>query len=143
MSEAQQPKPRRSRSGSETRKTLPPFPLRLLPEERAAIEAAAEQAGLTMASYIRQCVLEAPTTRARRQPSVETLAIIKLRGELNKIGSNIYQLTRHVNFGRLIDPDGEVAAAFADYRETTAVIRAALRHHEQPPEPDPKPEAVK
>jgi hypothetical protein len=143
---APSPKPCRSRSGSETRKTLPPFPLRLLPEERAAIEAAAEQARLTIGSYIRQCVLDAPTTRARRLPSVEVMAIIKLRGELNKIGTNIYQLLRHVNFGRLIDPDGEIAAAFADYRETTAVVRAALRRYEQPPpevpQADREPEAT-
>jgi hypothetical protein len=143
MEPPQEPKPRRGRSGSETRKTLPPFPLRLLPEERAAIEAAAEQAGLTIGSYIRQCVLEAPTTRARRLPSVEILAILKLQGELNRIGANIYQLTRHVNFGRLIDTDGEIHAAFIGYREAIAAVRALRRQYEPPsPELEPEPEAA-
>jgi Mobilization protein NikA len=127
---------RRSRRGTETRQKQRRVTYRLTEAEYAEVEIAASQAGLTLSSYARARTVADPTTQSRYRPSVEVMALLKLRGELNKIGSNIFQLMRHVNFGRLIDPDGEVAAAFADYRETTAVIRAALRHYEQPqPEP--------
>ena len=140
--DGQEPEGGRKRRRSEKRKTLPPFPLRLLPEERAAILAAADQAGLTMGSYIRSCIPQASKTRARRLPSVAIVAIAGLQNELNKIGSNIHQLLRHVNLGRLIDTDGEVAAAFAGYQQGIAAILALRRQYEPPPlaEPESEPE---
>ncbi len=129
----QNPKTRSGRSGTETRQKQRRVTYRLSEAEYEEVETLASNAGLTLASYTRTRVLPEPTTQSRHRPSVEVMAILKLRGVLNKIGTNIYQLNRHVNYGRLIDPDGEIAAAFADYRETTAVIRAALGRHESPP----------
>jgi hypothetical protein len=124
--EPEEPRGRRKRSGSEKRKrSLPPFPLRLGPEERAAIEAAADEAGLSMGGYIRSAALTAPTTRARRRPSVDLLAITRLLGQVNKIGGNLHQLVRHLNFGGTLEA-GEVRAALRGYDEVVAAIMTAL-----------------
>jgi hypothetical protein len=71
---------------------------------------------MTVGTYIRSRALAAPTTHARRRPSVQLHALVKVQGELNRIGGNIHQLLRHVNFGRLVEGD-EVRAAFTGYRE--------------------------
>src|SRR5579859_2197458 len=105
--DAQGPPPPRKRSGSETRQKQLRVTYRVTEAEYAEIEKGASEAALTIASFSRGCAVNAPTTRARYRPSVEIVAITGLQNELNKIGTNIYQLLRHVNFGRLIDTDGE------------------------------------
>lgn len=123
-----EPKGRRKRSGSERRKRTTPFPLRLAPEERAAIEAAADEEGLSLGGYIRAHALPgaiAPTTRTRRRPSVDVLAIARLLGAVNKIGGNLHQLVRHLNFGGYPEA-GEVRAALRGYEQVVAAIMAAL-----------------
>ena len=125
MDPAQTVTPRKNRSGSEKRKRPMPFPVRLSPQERAAIEAGAERAGLTLGTYIRSCVLAAPTTRACRRPSVEVIAATKLLGALNRIGGNLNQLARHANFGNVVLTD-ELGATMADIRAAVAVLIAAM-----------------
>ena len=101
-----------------------PFPVRLHPDERAEIAAAAERAGLTLGTYIRSCVLAAPTTRACRRPSVELEAAAKLLGALNRIGGNLNQLARHANFGNVVLAH-ELGEIKADMRATVAFLMAA------------------
>ena len=57
-------------------------------EERAAIQAKAAQAGLTLSEYQRQACLE--TAVLAKEP----LADVRLIRELNAIGVNLNQLTR-------------------------------------------------
>lgn len=123
--EPQEPKGKRKRSGSETRKRLPPFPLRLLPDERARIEAAADDAGLTMGSYIRSRALDAPTTQARRRPSVEVLAVARLLCAINRMGGNLHQIARYRNFGGS-PVDAEIHAALRGYEAMVFAVMAAL-----------------
>lgn len=76
-----------------------PFSVRLSDEERAAVDAAAERAGLETGSYIRQVLLGAPAPRAMRRPQIERKELARLLGELGKIGSNLNQLAKATNQG--------------------------------------------
>ena len=134
------PPPPRTRSGSETRQKQLRVTYRVTEAEYTEIELAASKAGLTIASFSRACILGAPITRARHRPSVDILALAKLQNELNRIGSNIFQLLRHVNFGRLIDTADEIRQAFAGYREAIAALMALRRQCEPPPPAEPESE---
>jgi hypothetical protein len=114
--EPQQPvTPRRRRSGSEKRKRPTPFPVRLSPEERAAIAADAERAGLTLGSFIRSRVLAAPTTRARKQVPVDYAALAAALRAFTKAAVNINQIARHLNtFGFPIPEDLAAVASRLD-----------------------------
>lgn len=119
------PAPKKSRSGTETRKRGKPFSVRLDESERAEVEAAAAKAQLTTGSYVRSRVLSKASTQSRRKPSVDVQAITRLQGEMNRVGNNIYQLRRLVNFGGTPTGD-EIEAAFMGYREVIAAILATL-----------------
>lgn len=112
------------RSGSGRRKRPLPLSLRVSPEERAAIEAAAERAGLTIGSYIRSCALAAPTTRARRRPPADTVALARLLGEVTRAGTNLDQLAR--THARNVPLSEEISAALAANRQAVEVIMAAM-----------------
>jgi hypothetical protein len=126
-SQPKEPKGRRKRSGSETRKrSLPPFPLRLGPDERAIIEAAADREGLSIGGYIRSRALATPTTRARRRPSVDVLALAKALAVVNRMGGVIHQLVKHLNYGAIPETE-EVRAALRGYQDMVTAIMAAIR----------------
>ena len=84
-------KPRR-RSGSEQRERSQLISFRVAPSERAALDAAAERAGLSLGAYIREAVIAAPKTRGIRRPSVEVQAVTRLQAEMNRVGGNIHQI---------------------------------------------------
>lgn len=65
------------------------------PEERAAILAKADAAGLSLADYCRAAALEAPL-RVRQYREIDPYT----RHQLAKIGANLNQLARHANAGR-------------------------------------------
>jgi hypothetical protein len=107
--------PRRRRSGSETRKRPLPFPVRLSPEERATLAAAADHAGLTLGSYIRSRVLSAPTTRSRKQVPVDYAALAAALRAFTKAAVNLNQIARHLNtFGFPFPEDLSAVAARLD-----------------------------
>ncbi len=115
----------RSRRGSETRQKQHRVTVRLADSERAELVAAAERAGQTLGTYIRSRVLIEPVTRAQRRPSVEVQTLTRLQGEMNKVGSNIHQMLRRINFGDTPAGD-EIRGAFTGYREVVAAILATL-----------------
>ena len=86
-------------SGSEKRARSAHLTIRFTPEERAAIDTAAERAGLTSGSYARQTLLGAPAPRQVRRPQVERRELARLLGELGKIGGNLNQLAKQANQG--------------------------------------------
>ncbi|HEY2068084.1 MAG TPA: MobC family plasmid mobilization relaxosome protein [Rhizomicrobium sp.] len=97
-------------SGTETRVRTRIFPIRLAAEERDAVEAAADRAGLAASSYARQVLLGAPAPRQVRRPPVERRELARLlaefgrvAGELGKIGSNLNQIARATNSGLVAD----------------------------------------
>jgi methyl coenzyme M reductase beta subunit len=116
---------RPKKSGTDIRQKQNVATFRVTAEERAEIEAAALAAGLTAGSYIRQSVLKVARTGKRRRPLADAAALPRLLGELNRIGGNINQITRRVNFGET--PLGyEFRQALAGHVEIIAAIRAVL-----------------
>lgn len=89
--------------GSEKRVRTSHITIRLSPDERAAIDQAAERAGLTPGSYARQVLLGAPAPRQVRRPPVERRELARLLGLFGNIGSNLNQIARAANSGDGID----------------------------------------
>jgi hypothetical protein len=134
MSESEQPggnpppnaRSRRSRSGSETRRKYGQISFRVTAVERTEIEMAAELAGLSVGSYLRALALKQAQTRATRRATVDVEALTRLQGQMNRVGANIYQLVRRVNFGDA--PEGrDYREALAGYKEVIAAILALLK----------------
>ncbi len=101
------------------------LPVRLSQDERAAIDAAAERAGLTVGSYARQVLLGAPAPRQVRRPPVERRELVRLLGELGKIGGNLNQLAKSVHSG-IVVYTGEIDTVIASLLEVRNAILAAL-----------------
>jgi hypothetical protein len=109
--------------GSERRQRGRRITIRLTEAERAALDTAAERAGLSLGSHIRKVLLEAPLPRQARRPPIEKTELARLLGHIGKIGSNINQLAREVN------SDGIDAFDRIDFQTATddlAAMRAAL-----------------
>jgi hypothetical protein len=117
-------RPRR-RPGSETRRKQYRVTYRLSEPERRELEQLADRAGQTLATYSRSRVLAAPATRPRYRPPVNLLVFTRLLTELNRIGGNINQIARHLNFGGT-PVEGDIRAALADVQEVVAALHDAL-----------------
>lgn len=89
--------------GSEKRARTSHLTIRLTPDERAAIDQAADRAGLTAGSYARQVILGAPVPRQVRRPPIERQELARLLGVFGNIGSNINQIARAANSGDEVD----------------------------------------
>jgi len=107
---------------------LPPFSLRLTPDERHQLEA---QAGaMPLASYIKSVVLadDAPKYRKRRKaPEAEQrlLAAILARLGQTRQANNLNQIAKHLNQGTLI-VDEELAADLTAAIAEVAWMRTTL-----------------
>lgn len=112
-------------AGSNKRQRGRMLSIRLTDAEAEQLEAAANRAGLSLGGYARQTLLDAPPPRASRRPPIERAELARLLAHVGKLGSNINQLTKYGNMGRLVD-DPALAAAAADIAELRAAIMAAL-----------------
>jgi hypothetical protein len=112
-------------SGTEKRVRDRILTVRLSAEERAAIDEAADRAGLVVGSYARQAMLGAPAPRQVRRPPVERRELARLLAELGHIGGNLNQLAKAVNTG-VVAYGGEIEAALDGLQEVRAAILAAL-----------------
>jgi len=120
------------RSGSETRQRANGAVLvRLLPDERARIEAKARAAGLSLAAYLRACALGDAGPRARRSAPVNAELLARATAQLNKVGSNLNQIAHALN-GK--DSPYEVFSVetLAEVRQAVADIREAVGRRERP-----------
>ena len=115
----------RKRSGSENRARGNIVAFRVSEEERAELEQAAELAGLTLGSYVRQRVLTAPKTRAVRRPPIEQKLLAQLLGQLGRVGGNIHQIVKHMNFGSGVMHD-ELRPALASFEAAAEAILQAM-----------------
>lgn len=93
--------------------------VRLLPEERVAIEDRSRETGLSMASFLRACALGTPGPRARRSNTVDAEALGRAVAALNKAGSNLAVIAQHLNDRNA----NECFAALAETRAAAAKIR--------------------
>ena len=99
--------------------------IRLSSEERAAVDTAAERAGLTPGSYARRTLLGAETPRQVRRPPVEKRELARLLGAVGKVGGNLNQIAKAVNSGAFVY-GGEIDAGLGDLSEVCKAILAAL-----------------
>jgi hypothetical protein len=113
------------KSGSENRERRNILAIRLTKSERAEIEAMADRAELTAASYARSILLDAPAPRAKRRPAVDTVQVAKLLAEIGKVGGNINQIAHQLNAGKATSPN-VVASALADVAEIRKACMEAL-----------------
>jgi hypothetical protein len=111
--------------GSEKRARTAHLTIRLSPEERAEIDAAAERAGLMAGSYARQALLGGPRPRQARRPPVERKELARLLGELGHIGANLNQLAKAANTGVVVYT-GEIDAALTGLAGVRDAILKAL-----------------
>ena len=111
--------------GSEKRIRTAHLTIRLSPDERAFIDAAAGQFGLTPGSYARQALFGAPQPRQVRKPPVERRELVRLLGEIGHIGSNINQLAKAANTGVLVY-EGELTSAGRAIIEMRDALLSAL-----------------
>jgi hypothetical protein len=111
--------------GSETRIRNKHLTIRFSAEERAAVDEAAERAGLTSGSYARQVLLGAPAPRQVRRPPVEKRELVRLLGLFGNVSSNMNQIGRLANFGEGVDPV-DFKNAMTDLRTMRDVVLEAL-----------------
>ncbi len=115
----------RKRSGSENRARGGVVAFRVSAEERAELEEKAELSGLSLGSYVRQCVLTAPKTRTVRRPPIEQKLLAQLLGQLGKAGGNIHQILKHMNFGAGVR-HSELRSALVSFEEAAGAIMEAM-----------------
>jgi hypothetical protein len=112
------------RSGSERRQRAKGAVLvRLLPEERAAVEESARAVGLSLASFLRASGLGTPGPRAKRMPPVNAEALGRATAALNKVGSNLNQIAHVLNAKGTSVTIQQCFAALAETRAAAAAIR--------------------
>jgi Bacterial mobilisation protein (MobC) len=113
--------------GTEKRARSTHITVRLTPDERAAIDSAAERAGLTAGSYARDTMLGAPAPRQVRRPHVEQKLLVLVLRALGYIGNNINQIARALNSGDEPD-DAALRGALADLHTMRDAVLRALGH---------------
>jgi len=94
------------RSGTEKRKATAVVGVRMAPDERAAVAAAAEARGLGVSTFARQAVLRAarlPVPAAARRRDVQAQALAPLLAALACISSNVNQIAAKMNAKSEID----------------------------------------
>lgn len=97
--------------------------IRLLPAERAAVEAESRAAGFSMASYARFKLLGDAGPRARRSPPINAELLAQAVSQLNKAGTNLTEIVKAIGDGQhpfavfSIETLAEVRHAVADIRK--------------------------
>jgi hypothetical protein len=96
--------------------------VRLLPDERVAVEANAHMVGLSVAGYLRAAALGSPGPRTQRVPSFDARALAVATAALNRVGSNLNQIARVLNAGAATITTYECRAVLGDVRTAVAGI---------------------
>ena len=122
---------------TEKKDNYPPISVRLSKEERERLDA--EAGSLSVSSYIRHRLFEAPTPRrAYRRPVQDDKALGEVLAALgqSRIGNNLNQLAKAVHSGSLpVTPETEAAilAACASVQQMSGQLVQALGLPEEPP----------
>ncbi len=104
--------------------------LRLNPDERAALDAAADAAGLGPCSYARRVVMAAVgrSVSVRRRPDMLARAVGQALGDLGRIGNLLNQMARHAHVGGTVP-----AHALDGCKRELAHLTAAVMALREPP----------
>jgi len=101
-------------------------PIRCTEEERAAIKAAADRAGLGVGAFLRAAALGDAGPRAVRRPPIERKELARLLGHLGKVGSNLNQLAHAYNGRGQMPALAELTAMREQVKELRDALLAAL-----------------
>jgi hypothetical protein len=100
--------------------------VRLSPEEMRVLRWKAERAEVELSTVARALITDGPIPRQARRVSYDRQLFARAYGQLGKIGSNLNQISRHINragdlelFRRSVAIDAEIAAI-------RALLHAAL-----------------
>jgi hypothetical protein len=93
---------------------------RVSAEEYVVLGAKARDAGLSIGSYLRTTALGSAGPRARRRPPVNAELLAYAVAQLNRVGSNLNQITRRLNAADSLGANDSMAAV--------AETREAVRH---------------
>lgn len=115
------------RSGSQRRQRVYKIGVSCNADEFVVIEHNARAAGLSRSGYLRACATGTPGPRAQRVPHVNAEALARATAALNKVGSNLNQLSRALNSASPITAKecGEVLALVR--QSVTAILDTVAR----------------
>jgi hypothetical protein len=105
---------------------------RCTPAFRASVIAAAEQAGMSLASYVHSKLGGEPSRRAHRKPPLEAAQHAQIMAALGRSGNNLNQLLRRVNSydfrgnPELLEMVRTMTAAHAAHHALVAAIKADM-----------------
>ena len=106
-----------------------PFSVRLSDDERAELVRRAEAAGLSIGGYWKSAVFNIPPPRKSRRPRTDTAELAKLLGQLGRVGNNINQLARILNYEGSVEIP-ELVTALKDLAEMRAAVMHVLGYQE-------------
>jgi hypothetical protein len=110
------------RSGSQKRRRTRHIDVCCDEAEFVIMNDKAKRAGMSNASYLRTLALDTPGPRARRAPPVNAEVLAHAIAALNKVGSNLNQISRVLNSSGAISTANECFAALAETRAAAARI---------------------
>jgi hypothetical protein len=122
-----------SASGSETRQRTAILAIRLTPDERNQVHERADKAGLSTGSLARTLLLGESGPRSRKRVPADRKELIRLLGEVNRVGSNLNQIAHALNADQAFKP-AALDAALSELRDAVRDIRVALGKKETAPE---------
>jgi hypothetical protein len=105
--------------------------IRCTDHERAAIKAAAEEAGFSVGAFLRLLALGDAGPRAVRRPPVERAELARLLGSFNKTGALINQIAKAIHTTRSLPSWSELAEIKGDIARMRAAVLKALGHDNQ------------
>lgn len=118
------PRPRKeSRSGSEKRQRERIISVRVKEPERLKIEANAAAVDLCASSFLRVIGTGQHRPNERRRPNPDMRQVGKLLAQCGRIGGNVHQLVKEMNFGGIPQSDELDAAG----REVRDLVAAAIK----------------
>jgi mobilization protein NikA len=118
------PRPRKKgRSGSEKRQRADIISVRVKDHERLTIEANAAAVDLCASAFLRVIGTGQHRPNERRRPNPDMRQVGKLLAQCGRIGGNVHQLVKEMNFGGIPQADELQAAG----REVRALVAATLK----------------
>jgi hypothetical protein len=102
--------------------------LRFSPEEDAAVNELASQAGLSFGAFLRALALGSAGPRAVKRPLAERDLLARILGKLGKLGSNVNQTAKWSNTAQAAPSALELARMREDIAAMRAAVLKALDH---------------
>lgn len=88
-------------------------------KEKERIETLSEKSKLNKSDYIRKCILD--------KDIIVVEGLKELTTELKRIGTNLNQITRAVNYGQVIDCREEIKTVYGEVRKLWQSLNAYLQ----------------